>query len=241
MEERKVLRVGVYNNFNFTEKELAEVRKAEKEGYLPFVNSNSFVTIKGDYPSILTINPYLDSFVEPVGDLGNIKACRIKVVPEGTPLVEEAIQRSIAWCADHGIPMLFTFMRFASKASLQTYVSVDAWSSYEFRGSYWRLKKDSKMRLASDLMDNATRRGAAELVHYCDLMEEGCPSCKNCAKLTYGIDTDEISGLTLSCSGDSKGECLFHCPDCWAKKLAKIATFKLDEVTQNSKQKGKKH
>lgn len=236
-----MLRVGVYNNFNFTEKELAEVRKAEKDGYLPFVNSNSFVTIKGEYPSILTINPYLDSFVEPVGDISNIKACRIKVVPVGTPLVEEAIQRSIDWCADKSIPMLFTFMRFASKTSLQAYVSMCAHDCYEFRGSYWRLKKEHKMRLAAGLTEHAALRGAAELVHYCDLMEEGCPSCKNCAKLTYGIDTDDISGLTLRCSGDSKGECLFHCPDCWAKKLAKIATFKLDEVTQNSKQKGKKH
>ena len=97
------------------------------------------------------------------------------------------------------------------------------------------------MSLANELMQRAANLGVADLVYYCDLLEEGCPSCRNCAKLTYDLDTDDISGLTLSCSGDSNGECLFHCPDCWAKKLAKIATFKMDEVNQNSKQKGKKH
>lgn len=241
MEDCKVLRVGVYNNFNFTEKELEDVRRFEREGYSPFVNSNSFVTIKADYPSILTINPYLDSFVEPVGDISNVKACRIKVMVAPADAVKTAETGAIDWCISHNIPMLFTFMRFSSKDSLKKYTNFnDSQYQYEFRGSYWRLKSASKEALANALGDYVDSRvnGEHNLVNFCDLAEKGCPECRNCAKLTYGIDTEDIHGLTLSCSND-RGSCMFHCPDCWAHKLSKIATFKLDEVTKNNKQKGK--
>ena len=60
------------NNFNFTQREIEELKRYEEKGNL-FVNSNSFVAIKADYPSIITINPYL-KFVEPTGNLSNIKA-----------------------------------------------------------------------------------------------------------------------------------------------------------------------
>ncbi len=242
MEDCKVLRVGVYNNFNFTEKELEDVRKFEKEGYSPFVNSNSFVTIKANYPSILTINPYLDSFVEPVGDLSNVKACRIKVVAYPTERMHDAQIAAIDWCCAKSIPILFTFMRFSSKESLAKYTDIaDSLYCYEFRGSYWRLKASYKEWMAEYLMlqvGEKTGDPDHKLANFCDLAEKGCPECRNCAKLTYGTDTDDIYGLTLSCSND-EGKCMFHCPDCWAHKLSKIATFKLDEVTKNSKQKGK--
>ena len=104
MDNKTVLRVGVYNNFNFTDLELAEVGKYT-DTYLPFVNSNSFVTIRGEFPSIVTINPYLNSWQEPVGDLTNLKACRVKWVEGAVADVYKAQVEAIKWCVDRSIPV----------------------------------------------------------------------------------------------------------------------------------------
>ena len=231
-----MLRVGVYNNFNFTEAELKEV--AKYKGYLPFVNSNSFVTITADYPSIITINPYLDSWQPPVGNISNVKACRVKWVAAAKPKVYKAQTEAIHWCLEHSIPVLITFMRFISRCSMTSYVTSSGLGRYNFEHSYYRLR-DSVVEFA-DICKLAGSR--ASLMYACDLAGEGCPSCGNCARLTYGLEPAEaeVASLSLSCSGDN-GKCLFHCPDCWAKRLARIATFKLDSVTVNNKQSGKKH
>lgn len=233
---KTVLRVGVYNNYNFTDKELLDVRKYEGD-YLPFVNSNSFVTIKADYPSIITINPYLDSWQEPVGDLSNLKACRVKWVEGATDQVHLAQMAAIDWCLSHAIPVLLTFMRFRCKASMQRFVSEAGRANYKFTAGYYRLLPLKAADIYARLLEHAKKTTELDLVYTCDLSGRGCPDCGNCARLTYGVDLP-VASLSLSSSGDA-GECIFHCPDCWAKNMGKFVSFKYDEVTTNNKQKGK--
>ena len=238
MGNKSVLRVGVYNNFNFTEKELAELSKYSDEFDL-FVNSNSFVTIDGKYPSIATINPYLNSWQAPVGDLSNLKACRVKWVEGALPDVYKAQTEAIEWCVDNAVPVLITFMRFVSRCSMLKFVCQSSEHLYRYCSSYYRLPDDTKAAAFGRIISQFDVRDSA-LFYACDLSGKGCPDCGNCARLTYGKSGVDIYGLSLSCSGD-KGKCLFHCPDCWAKRLAAITKFKFDVVTANSKQRGVAH
>lgn len=237
MNNETVLRVGVYNNFNFTKKEIEAVSEYADE-YLPFVNSNSFVTISAEYPSIITINPYLDSWQPPTGDLSNLKACRVKWVEGAIDSVYTAQMEAIDWCIQHSIPILLTFMRFASKSSRDRFVSPASAHIYQRDHGYFRLPIADASAVAIRISAYAEAREASGLVYTCDLQGQGCPSCGNCARLTYGLPQAEVSALSLSCSGDA-GKCIFHCPDCWAQRMSKFATFKYDSVTKNNKQKGK--
>lgn len=238
MSQDNVLRVGVYNNFNFTKAELdAVARVIEGSDVKPFVNSNSFVTISAEYPSIITVNPYLTDFVEPVGDLSNVKACRIKWVHGAINKVWEAQMEALQWCQDHDIPALLTFMRFRKKASFEQYVSAaNRVEKYSFRGGYYRANHDANVKLVDHMRACVAK---PELIYTCDLAEKGCPECGNCARLTYGNPDANIESLSLSCSGDA-GRCLFNCPDCWAKNVIMRNGVAYDKVTKNSKQRGKK-
>lgn len=235
MTKKTVLRVGVYNNFNFTNIELDEVVKFSEQGYFPFVNSNSFVTISPEFPSIATINPYLNSWQAPEGDLSNLKACRVKWVAGANSEVFKAQTEAVTWCLDRAIPVLVTFMRFVSKRSLSNFVTESSSCRYSYTKSFYRL-----IDVAAEF--NMIRSQAGDrcaLIYGCDVAGMGCPSCGNCARLTYGFEPDEadVASLSLSCSGDD-GKCIFHCPDCWAHRLSRIAKFKFDQVTFNNKQKG---
>ena len=233
---KTVLRVGVYNNFNFTDKELEDVKQYEGS-YLPFVNSNSFVTIKGDYPSIITVNPYLDSWQEPVGDLSNLKACRVKWVEGATDQAHQAQMAAIDWCLNHAVPVLLTFMRFRCKASMDHFVADSGKSNYHFRSGYYRLVSRKAEEIYARVLDYAAKTTELGLIYACDLDGGGCPDCGNCTKLTYQIEAP-VASLSLSSSGDAGG-CIFHCPDCWAKNMGKFVSFKYDQVTINNKQRGK--
>ena len=239
MNNKAVLRVGVYNNFNFTDRELSEVAKYQND-YIPFVNSNSFVTIKATYPSIITINPYLDSWQEPYGDLSNLKACRVKWVDGAVSAVHRAQMEAIDWCLSNSFPVLLTFMRFSCRQSLNKFVNEADLHNYTYNHSYYRLASDKCVQVLARLCEYAriNYAGGEELIHTCDLKAAGCPSCGNCAKLICGDPSVPVASLSLSTSGDA-GDCIFHCPDCWAKRLSKITKFKLDTVTVNTKQKGK--
>lgn len=240
----KVLRVGVSNNFNFTEKELEDIRALPWDQDKIFVNSNSFVTIKSDYPSFVTINPYLTEFVAPTGDISNIRACRIKYVSDAIPKVSNAFREALEWSLSNRIPVLVTFMRFIGRASMEKFVQPAGTLNYSFKSGYWRLK-DINKRCAVEYIKSLVKLlrldDALELIHYCDMAGDGCPVCGNCAKLAFNIDTDpfELYGINLSSSGD-KGGCIFNCPDCWAKRIASFRKVSFDKITQNSKQKGYK-
>ena len=237
MNKKTVLRVGVYNNFNFTKDEIAAVAQYADD-YLPFVNSNSFVTISSEYPSIITINPYLDSWQPPTGDLSNLKACRVKWVEGAVDRVYTAQMDAIDWCLVNKIPVLLTFMRFASIRSMSSFVCPSSTHLYQRDRSYYRLPVDRATEVVIRLVEYGAAREAPDLIYTCDLSGGGCPSCGNCSRLTYGLSSADVASLSLSCSGD-QGKCIFHCPDCWAHRLGKITKFKYDEVTKNKKQKGK--
>lgn len=243
-----VLRVAVANNFNFTQKELEALDDLSWDKDRLFVNSNSFVRVTADYPSFLTVNPYLDTFVEPKGDLSKVRACRVKVVylesvifPDA-PVLSESVTDAIHWCDKHNIPVLITFMRFSSKETLLQY-TIRGEGHYEHRGGWWRLKQESKDRLVQVIKNYCdVDEIPYSLIHYCDLKEEGCPACGNCAKLAFPDikSTCKVFGINLCASGDN-GRCIFNCPDCWAKRLQKSGRcVSMDKISQNSKQKGHK-
>lgn len=222
----KVLRVDTFTNFNYTEKEFRQLDKIQKEHpeHKIFVNSNSHVEIKGNYPTIVCINPNIDKFTKPKGKIEIIKAVRIKYVADPTPEVRAAFNESVAWAYKHNIPILITYMRFRSEATLKKYTKSGISCHYKWQKNYFR----QLTRKTFDL-DN---------FYYCDLNEQGCPGCMNCAKLTFNIEKAELLSTNLS----SSGSCKFNCPDCFVKTFLKCRTnighIAFDKIASNIKQRG---
>ena len=229
-----IIRVGSFNNYNFTEKEEQELRDVWSKKGKCFVNSNSFPVIKNTFPSIITINPYLQ-FVEPEGDIENVKAFRIKIVCNPNEEVRKEQERAIVYAHSMNIPILITWMRFLSRKSLNQYC-IDSFA-YQYDHSYYRPKEIFR-KLAMDWIKTYTRRK----VYQCDEKGIGCPACGNCTRLTFGQDVKKVilTSVNLSCSGDS-GRCIFHCPDCFAKKILWMTKGlpKCDTLIRNRKQEGK--
>jgi len=216
---KHVLRIGVLNNFNHTDSEIAAIQVWQDKGYKCFVNSNSKTTLKASAgPCMITVNPDLDRFVEPTGELQNVKAARVKFVASPTGSVRDAWNQSMAWCRAHGIPALVTVQRFACHSTLAMYSTRP--DLYEWKNSYYRLKKVPDFQ-------------GLEL---CDREAGGCPACGRCIKLTYPEEQDqaEVAGVNLSASG----ACTYSCPDCFAKRLLMGRNPAYDRVSQNRKQKG---
>ena len=241
----RVVRVGVLNNFNFTRKEIDELKKYEDNGHL-FVNSNSFVVIKPDYPSIITINPYL-KFVEPQGDLSNVKACRIKVCVGANDETESEERKAIKWSIEKGIPILITFQRFFRIETMNKFVCLSAKNEkYHFNTGWIRPKKDYRIEKRSQIFyfvnANFPSKCKDEMIYFCDWNGTGCESCKNCINLTFPESgEDKIFSLNLSLSGDD-GRCLFNCPDAFCKRclsITKTKTPRCDVIHRNRKQRGK--
>lgn len=250
----KIIRVGVMNNFNFTQREIEELKNYEKSGNL-FVNSNSFVNIKADYPSIVTINPYL-KFVEPTGNLSNIKACRVKVTVGANDETEIEEKRAIIWCAEQGIPILITFMRFKRLTSMERFVNPDKKSEFVYDKGWIRPTAKAKQtykKCVGEWLENIMAEDGScrkrlptqsrRMLYFCDESGKGCPSCNNCIRLTYGEEAARdgmVWSLNLSASGDD-GRCLFSCIDCFAKEclnLCKSRRPACDRLIRNRKQKG---
>lgn len=242
----RIIRVGVMNNFNFTQREIDELEKFKDKGMM-FVNSNSFVTIKPDYPSVITINPYL-KFVEPNGDLSNVKACRIKVCVGANAETEQEEVKAIRWSIEKGIPVLITFQRFYRIESLNKFVNQKVKNEkYQFESGWLRPKRDyrveKRIQILGFINSNFPQK-CKDMVFFCDWSGNGCESCKNCIRLTYpGHEEEKVFSLNLSASGDS-GRCIFNCVDCFAKKclnICKTKTPKCDLIYRNRKQKGLTH
>ena len=232
----RIVRVGVMNNFNFTEKEIEELKKYEKND-LVFVNSNSFVSIKNDFPSIVTINPYL-RFSEPVGDFSNVKACRVKVCVGANASTELEEKNAMRWSVEHGIPVLITFQRFSKIETMNKFVHVsDRFpknENYHFNSGWLRPKREAMEKKRSNILyfvDSNFPDKCKNMIYFCDWSGNGCESCKNCIKLTYpGHENEPIYGLNLSCSGDN-GRCIFNCVDCFAKDVYRFASRKNQSAT----------
>lgn len=229
-ENIKIVRVGEKNNFNFTQLEINELNnKWKTDNNKLFVNQNSFVTITNDFPSVITINPYL-KYSEPIGDLSNVKAFRMKIYKTNDM---SEFDKCIEFAKNHGVPILLTFQRWKSNESLHKFECDE--NAYVYDHGYYRPKKETQKLLKTYTRDRYDN------VYICDEGGTGCPSCMNCVKLTYGNEyiNSKVCSLNLSCSGDN-GKCMFHCPDCWAKCVLAVVVGKpcCDKIIQNNKQLG---
>lgn len=229
----KVIRVGVMNNFDFTDAEIEALKKYESKGKI-FVNSNSFTKVRSDYPSFLTINPYL-LFFEPKGDLSNVKACRIKFIAGANAKTCNEEQKAIKFCIANNLPILITWQRFYKRESLETYVTKENLNMFSWNSGYFRPTEEAKAKVRAwiDSFDY-------DKVHECDKNSSGCLDCNNCVRLTFGeeaVATHEICGLNLSCSGVN-GSCSWSCKDCFAKRLLMGKAPLCDKIFKNRKQRG---
>lgn len=241
MSKKTLIRCGEKNNFNFTATEIEQLKGFASKGDI-FVNSNSFVNITAEFPAIITINPYL-RFVEPSGDLSNVKAYRLKWVCGSNKRTNDEQEEALLWAISQNVPVLITFMRFKSYMSLEKYADK---SAYKNNAGWLRPTQANRyLDLAHihRLIENEFSPDMVDLVYTCDMSGHGCPDCNNCIRLVVGddlVDDYEIKSLNLSTSGDS-GKCIFNCPDCWAKNILKIVknqTPRCNVLFANRKQKG---
>jgi hypothetical protein len=218
----KVIRIDSFTNFNYTDEEFEQLKEWDDKGRV-FVNSNSFVVIRGSYPVVMCVNPYLDRFVKPKGDLSIIRAIRVKYVYNPKPEVRKAFIDSVRWGLERGIPILITYMRFRKEETLLKYAQ--SHTNYVFQKNYFR----------QQYRQTYNHQG----IHYCDINEMGCPYCRNCAFLTFGITDLDIDIYSVNLS--SSGECNFRCPDCYVNTFKSwCGGIKFDKLLQNSKQQGHK-
>jgi hypothetical protein len=219
MGDKGILRVGVLNNFNFTDLEIKAVKALQLWGYDTFVNSNSHVYIDADAgPAVITINPDLDKFVEPHGDLRNVKAVRVKYVASPRPSVAVAWQESLDWARRSNIPVLVTLQRFVRRDTMNRYTNNAA--LYVMKDGYLRLETIPKELKGMSI---------------CDEQGKGCPTCQLCATLVFGRSGD-IQGISL----EESGICKFSCPDCFAKRCLRGRSPVLGRVAKNKKMEGHK-
>ena len=231
---KTIVRVGEKNNFNQTSAEFKELDKYKNKGSI-FVNSNSFTKIKSDYPSFVTINPYL-VFHEPKGDLSNVKAFRIKLWQTMDDYYCQEQIKALKFANKLKTPVLITFMRFRSKLNRDKFKATE---NYVFDHNYFRPNKETQNWIVS------FARMYAKDVKICDANGTGCVDCLNCTKLSYGIDSDvTIKALNLSISGvkdrhGKRGLCPYKCPDCYAKIVTYGKRPACDKLITNLKLLGK--
>lgn len=220
-----IIRTAVSNNFNFSAAELEQLKTFDRPDRKVFVNSNAFTRITADRPSFVTLNPYLEP-VKLKGDTSAVKALRVKVWLRDGSMASDAID-ALAMARDYGIPVLLTLQRFSSKAEADRYTLTR--EGYVFDAGYYRPDKAAQKLLID------TARKIAPGAYVCDEAGTGCPTCGNCARLSFGVDED-VASLNLSASG----QCKYNCPSCFAKRNAARAGGKIafDRVLKNRKQKG---
>ena len=218
---QNVLRVATFNNFNFTDAEFTQLNeiKDQYSEYEIFVNSNPYPKIRGEYPAFICINPNLDKFIEPKGDIEMISAVRVKYVADAKTFVKKAFNGCVRWAYKHDVPILITYMRFRRLATLKQFAKGNP-GYYSWQKNYYR----QTMRKTFDL----------DLFHYCDILEKGCPSCLNCAKIPFGYKEAKLFSLNLS----SSGYCQYKCPDCYVKTFLNWTDISFDKILRNTKQLG---
>lgn len=225
----RVIRVGTFTNYGWTEPERKELEamKVLNPEDLFFVNSNGETPLHVDpgVKAVLTLNPYLDRFTPPCPDthLHRVAWVRLKWVNQPTEAVARATKEALTWAGERNLKVVYTVMRFFSKAALRTYCA-DPGAAYERRDSaFW------------------PREGPGGVL-ICDPIGGGCPTCGLCAILTTGTETT-VAGLDLRASLPDEGHCDKNCPECWAKRrlaTAWLSNFcpKTGIIRRNLKQRG---
>ena len=237
----KLLRVGVLNNFNFSDKEIEYLQNNIPKEYQIFVNSNSYVKIRKDFASIVTINPHLDSFVCPKGDLSNLKACRVKYIHDGNKDVNRVFIQSVLWCKKNLVPILITYFRFGTLKNLVKYTNIPKnVLDMSIKQRSVVLKEHGYKWDRSYFRPTRKQVFADKDVFYCDYLGKGCPKCNNCACLAVGRKKNiSLYSINLSASG----RCAYGCPDCFGQRLVRLFPHAIafDKITRNRKQKGILH
>jgi len=230
----KVVRVGVLNNFNCTDKEYRQLNEFSMEHpdcYF-FVNSNintpNLSNINNyPYKVVITVNPNItDQSFFKLGQVNKSKIgfVRVKYVPN-KPYIKNLI-KLIASC---DIPVVITAQRFNSKKSVMPF----GINNYTYIRSRYRLNEKAR-KVLETLADNTKN------VYICDRSGNGCTQCNQCATLTLG-EVQTIYSLNMS----SSGICKFSCLDCYAKTMQKFVTncghnpIEYNVIKKNHKQREK--
>jgi hypothetical protein len=239
-----VVRIGVTNNFNCTDREWAQVdhfAKANPDKVF-FVNSNintpRLATVaKHPYKTVLTINPDLNitqiGIAAAIKNLAVIKKkiafVRVKYLPNN-----DNINLLLNMLVGYNYPIVLTLQRFNGKKTLLKYTKLEY---YKFSCSRYRLT-GNELLIVTEAVKEMVRQG--HQMYICDIKGEGCGGCGLCSKLTIGKDL-KISSLNLSTSGI----CPYSCPDCYAKTMQKFSRsmghkpIDYDVIRQNDKQAGR--
>ena len=247
---RKLVRVGVMNNFNMTDLEYEELINKNLQDY--FINSNVKSLKKeikpeyGKIPLIVTLNPDIDLPKFPEKEVlkqYNLRAFRVKVC--GNRLKDyKRLYQLVKFSIDNNVKVLITFQRFYRLKTMEQFVSKDDFKYYEHRAGYFRPTSEYKTMIMKFVRKIEKKFNKNKFIFQCDKKDKGCPDCLNCAKLVYpdhkyreyvkeGIN---IYSLNLK----SSGYCPFNCPDCFAKRLIQRVHNQISfgKIKMNNKQKG---
>lgn len=231
----EAVRVATSNNFNCTDAEWDQLDgfAAANPSRFFFVNSNARtprLPSVADHPYrvVVTANP--DLAVDPRLEsralalpADRVAFYRVKWLPGDAAIIGLAGRIRAA-----GRQVVVTPQRFARKATLLHFSNPE---SYRFECSRYRLHGPAwdAMLAAAD--------GMGALV--CDRKGLGCRACGQCSRLASGLDLP-VSSLNLSTSG----ECLYDCPDCYAKSIRQFLAGmgqkpSYDTIKANDKQSGR--
>jgi hypothetical protein len=273
-QQGRVIRVGTFTNFSHTDQELEEIKDLCWMGKLRpndilFTNSNAKTPVRiWEFPSIVTVNPSLETFTEPHPEVVDgkptvdglkamemIAAVRIRWTADPTPAVDAAFRAGLAWAVEHRIPVLITKMRFFRKDLLFRF-TMEPWKTWGWSQAHATFRARAPFRQAdyAEIL-----RGTK--VGICDESGGGCPSCRLCSYLTVPkavgdlivqVDEDSewwpfelnlLSSLPAVNGILSKKGCVhcgMDCEECFAyEDLLRSGGRPSFKVKENAKQKGK--
>lgn len=230
LKAKRVIRVGVANNFNCTENEFNQLNYFQNKHTQDtfFINCNVNTKLLSNinnnaFNSVITINPNISFTKKQLERLYSIERekvsfVRVKYIPNN-----EKINNLIVELKERGYKVVITLMRFATLTSLQKYSSKEY---YIFKDRFFKLKPEYLGKI-----DDFG-------VNICDKNGIKCVKCGLCSTLTTG-EKREVFSLNLS----ESGVCKFNCPDCFAKRMQSLLvkwgynTIDFDHIKKNMKQK----
>ena len=229
MESKLIVRIATSNNFNYTTQEIDDYNKLKTKFKYVFVNSHRATNIRtNDIPTIVTINPNLTDYKPILGYTDNVKAIRVKFAFSTKAM--KAMVKSIAYCNELNIPILITFFRVRNMETLEKLKLNKKF--YNWLGNYHRLNSMGKSKAIKIIETICKKFDCLHLLNYCDLKSKGCPTCKNCSKLTFNVKKP-IYEINLK----SSGYCKFNCVSCFAKNIQSYTgSIEFDMIKQNFKQ-----